>query len=110
MLDPGELTFEGFYDASDSTGQAKFITALSSGGSIANTTFVSGRVSKLRLYANDDTTFDGYGAWSCTGSSGELYITSFESETNKDGIASVRFTAKVSKGALAWTTLQSTDL
>jgi hypothetical protein len=52
--------------------------------------------------------FDGFGAWSCTGSSGEIYITSFESETNKDGIATVRFSGKVSKGALAWTTLSST--
>ena len=115
MLDPGTITFEGFFDnvgttAVTSTGVAKFLTALSSGGSISNTTWITGNTqfSKLRLYANDDTSFDGYGAWSCTGSSGELYITSFESETNKDGIATVRFTAKVSKGALGWTTLSST--
>ena len=111
MLDPGTLTFEGFFDnvgttATDSTGVARFITALSSGGAIDNSTWTSvDKVSKLRLYANDDTTFDGHGAWSCTGSSGELFITSFESETNKDGIGTVRITAKVSKGALAWTTL-----
>lgn len=111
MLDPGTLTFEGFYDASDTTGQLNLITALSSGGAIGNSTHGSQGVSvvtKLRLYANDDTSFDGFGAWSCTGSSGELYLTSFESETNKDGIATVRFTAKVSKGALGWTTLSST--
>ncbi len=109
MLDPGTITFEGFYDASDSTGQVKLVTALSSGGAIDNSTWAAtDKLSKLRLYANDDTTFDGFGAWSCTGSSGELYITSFESETNKDGIGTVRFTAKVSKGALAWTTVSST--
>jgi hypothetical protein len=111
MLDPGELTFEGFADINStaSTGQAKLITALSSGGTIDNSTWTTAdKLSKLRLYANDDTTFDGFGAWSCTGTSGELFITSFESETNKDGIASVRFTAKVSKGALSWTTLSST--
>jgi hypothetical protein len=111
MLDPGTITFEGFYDKTDTTGQLQLITALSSGGAISNTTH-SGTaelsLSKLRLYANDDTTFDGFGAWSCTGSSGEIYITSFESETNKDGIATVRFSGKVSKGALAWTTLSST--
>ena len=112
MLDPGTLTFEGFFDATDSTGQLKLIQALSSGGTIDNSTHVasSSKLRKLRLYANDDTTFDGFGAWSCTGSSGELYITSLESETNKDGIATVRFSAKVSKGALAWTTLKSTQI
>ena len=107
MLDPGTLTFEGFYDDTDSTGQATFVTALSSGGVIRNATD-GGALRKLRLYANNDTTFDGFGAWSCTGTTGELYITSFESETNKDGIATVRFTAKVSKGALGWTTLLDT--
>jgi hypothetical protein len=111
MLDPGELTFEGFYDKTDTTGQGKLITALSSGGTIDNSTYTTAdKLRKLRLYANDDTSFDGYGAWSCTGSSGELFITSFESETNKDGIATVRFTAKVSKGALSWTTLKSTQI
>jgi len=109
MLDPGTITFEGFADMTDSTGQAKFVTMLSSGGTIDNSTWTSSdKLSKLRLYANDDTSFSGFGGWSCTGSSGEIFITSFESETNKDGIATIRFTGKVSAGALAWTTLSST--
>jgi hypothetical protein len=106
MLDPGEVTFSGFYDASDTTGQVQLITSLSSGGQISNSSDYP--LKQMRFWANDDTTFDGFGYWSASGSSGELYITSLETGTNKDGIATISFTAKVSKGALAWSTIQAT--
>jgi hypothetical protein len=106
MLDPGTVTFSGFFDRTDSTGQVQLITSLTSGGAISNSTT---RVLKhLRLWANDDTTFDGYGYFSCTGSSGEVYITSMETGTNKDGICTITFTGKVTKGAMEWSTVHNT--
>ena len=101
MVDGGQVTFSGFYDGSDSTGQKALIAALSSGVAISNTT---GRPHKMRLWANDDASFDSYGFWSCVGSSGELYVTSMDLGQDKNGLGTVSFTLKVSKGLLAWST------
>jgi hypothetical protein len=103
MLDGGTITFTGFYDGTDSTGQVRLVTALSSGGAIGNST-AAGKVSKLRLWANDDPSFDGYGFWSCTGSAGQIYITTVDLSQDKNGLGTISFTAKVSKGELAWST------
>ena len=105
MLDPGTLTFRGFYDGTDTTGQVKLVNSLSSGGAIDNSTWTTAdKLSKLRLWANDDATFESYGFWSCTGSSGEIFITGLEVNQNKDGLSEVTFTGRVSKGALGWST------
>ena len=101
MLDPGTITFSGFYDGTDSTGQVSLIEAMSSGVAISNTT---GRIHSLRLWANSDTDFDSYGFWSCVDSSGELYVTSMDLGQDKNGLGTVSFSLKVSKGALAWST------
>lgn len=102
MLDPGTVNFSGHFDGTDNE-QKKLVTALSSGGAIDNTARV-GRLSKLRMWANDDTSFESFGFWSCTGSSGMLYVTSLETAQNKDGLATLTVTLKVSKGALQWST------
>ena len=62
MLDPGTITFNGWYDATDSTGQAQFITLLSSGTIIASSSNTAPNT--LKLWANDDTAFSGYGYFS----------------------------------------------
>jgi hypothetical protein len=58
----------------------------------------------MRLWANYDSNFDGYGFWSCVGSSGELYVTSMDLGQDKNGLGTVSFTIKVSKGLLTWST------
>jgi hypothetical protein len=109
MLDPGSISFSGHFDGSNSTGQEMFVTMLSSGTAIGNsvtgsTTTSFKKLSRLRLWANDDNSFDSYGYWSCTGSSGEIYITGMELSQDKNGLGTVSFTGKVSKGALKWST------
>ena len=103
MLDPGSITFSGFYDGTDSTGQVHLIQAMSSGTVIA-TAKDSTAHRNFRLWANSDSDFDSYGFWSCTGSTGKIYITSMDLGQDKNGLGTVSFTAKVSQGALAWTT------
>ena len=104
MLDPGSISFAGFYDGTDDTGQVSLITYLSSGASIGNSASSANMICKLRLWENSDTDFDSYGFWSCTGSSGEIYITSMDLGQDKNGLGTVSFSAKVSKGALGWST------
>jgi hypothetical protein len=103
MLDPGTITFSGFWDGTDSTGQRKLLEAFTSGVAIDNTT-ERDKLGKLRLWANDDISLSNYGFWSCTGSSGKIYITSIDLGQDKNGLATVSFTAKVSDGYLEWST------
>ena len=103
MLDPGTLTFNGWFDASDSTGQQQFITLLSSGTLIASSsgTFPN----RLRLWTNDDTSFDGYGYFEVPAAQyAGVYITSMEVGTNKDGLCSVSFTGKITGGLMTFST------
>jgi len=94
MLDPGTLTFSGWFDASDTTGQRKLITYLTSGTLIASSSNVG--PNRLRLWTNDDTSFDGYGYFQVpAGANSGVYITGMETGTNKDGLCSVSFTAKI---------------
>jgi hypothetical protein len=105
MLDPGSITFTGFYDPTDSSGQAKIISSLSSGISISNST--SRKLRKLRIWASMSTSpgsTNVRGYWSCVGSSGEVFITGMELGTDKNNVGTVSFTAKVSGGKLAWST------
>lgn len=102
MLDPGSIQLSGFYDPRDSSGQTKLISAFTSGVSISNSS--AKKLRKLRVWANRSSGTTCYGFWSAVGSSGELWITSFETGTDKSGLATYNMTLKVSKGVLGWTT------
>lgn len=105
MLDPGEVSFEGFYDPTDDYGQVAMISALSSGIAIGNST--SATLRKLRLWGSGSTAVGStsvYGFWSVIGSSGELYITNMELGQDKNGLGTVSFTLKASLGGWAWST------
>ena len=102
FIDPGSISFSGFFDGTDSTGQGFLIGLLSSGYSISNSSARDLR--KLRLWANDDTTLSNYGFWSCTGSSGEIFVQSMETAQDKNGLGTVSFTLKISEGLMAWST------
>lgn len=109
MMNPGTMTFSGYCDAG-STAQANLVNALNNGWYICNKTTGSllgnsTTVKKLRLWANDDTTFPEYGYWSCSGSSGKIFFNSMDLGQDKNGVASLTFTAQVSHGVLAWSTV-----
>ena len=110
MLDPGSITFTGFYDPTDSSGQAKIISSLSSGISISDST--SRQLRNLRIWGSMSTSpgsTDVYGFWSSTGSTGaEIFITSMELATDKNNVGTISLTAKVSGGRLAWSATTST--
>ena len=109
MLDPGTVTFSGHYDGSDNE-QKKLITALSSGGAIGSSAIKS-RLSRLRLWANDDTSFESFGYWQMTtGSSGKFYVTSMETAQSKDGLATLTVTLKASRATLTWTTTKPANM
>ena len=103
MLDPGSISFAGFYDGTDDTGQVQLIENMSSGTAIGTAPDTTAH-RNFRLWANSDTDFDSYGFWSCTGSTGKIYIQSMDLSQDKNGLGTVSFTAKVSAGALAWST------
>ena len=103
MLDPGTLTFSGWYDPTDTTGQQALITLLSSGTLIASSS--SSYPNRLRLWTNDDTSFDGYGYFQVSaGANCGVYITGMETGTNKDGLCSVSFTAKITGNIMSFST------
>jgi len=111
MMNPGTITFSGFCDAG-STGQASLVSAMNNGLYICNKSTSallgnSSEVKKLRLWANDDTSQPEYGFWSCSGSSGKLFFNSMDLAQDKNGVASITFTAQVSHGVLAWSTLDN---
>jgi len=106
------ITFDGYHDQSISTGssniQAKMLTWLSSGTPILNSTKIGPKGPRfLRLWANDDTTLEGYGFWAQTSSTSlsvKSYVTSVETAQNMDGVATVSYTMAVTGGNLQWTT------
>jgi len=109
MMNPGTITFSGFCDAG-SVGQAYMIEAINNGYYICNKTTAallgnSSKICRLKLWANDDTGQPEYGFWSCSGSSGKLFFNSMDTAQDKNGVASISFTAQVSHGALAWSTI-----
>lgn len=110
MLDPGTVTFSGHFDGTQTKGVRRLITALSSGGFIGSSSgtgaAAGGKCRKLRLWANNDPTFESYGFWGTTGSTGcKLYVTSAEIGQNKDGLATLNLTLKVSGNVLKWSTI-----
>ena len=103
MLDPGTLTFNGWFDATDTTGQQSLIVYLTSGTLIASSS--SSYPNRLRLWANDDTSFDGYGFFQVpAGANCGVYITGMETGTNKDGLCSISFTAKITGNTMQFST------
>lgn len=106
MMDPGTISFRGFHDGTDSNGQNNLITWMSSGTPIYASSS-DGIPCGLRLWANDDTSFDSYGFWaqpSTAGGDARIYITGFETNTNKDGLEEISFDLKISGAAMEWTT------
>jgi hypothetical protein len=104
MLDPGTISFNGWYDATDSTGQANIIRMLTSGTLIASSSN-SGSPWGMKLWTNDDSNFDGYGYFMVPAAANSgIYITSMELGTNKDGLCSVAFTGKITGSMIAFST------
>jgi len=106
MINPGTVTFSGFCDAG-STAQGALIDALNGGYYLANSCTglgASTQIKKLKMWANSDTDFPEYGYWSCSGSSGKIFFNSMDVAQDKNGVASLSFTAQVSDGVLAWST------
>ena len=105
-LTPGTISFEGHYDGTDTTGQVNMITWLTSG-----TPFYCasshGYPMGLRLWANDDTSFDSYGFWALStaaGSEARIYINGLEASQDKDGLGTISFNMTVSGAMLQWST------
>ena len=95
LHDGGQITFNGFYDPADNTGQMTLVEY-----NIDNTD-----ISNLKLYVDNTSYFEpcqttGYA--SCHAISGHdtqfshVNITSFEVNADKSGMVNVSFTAKVS--------------
>jgi len=104
MLDPGTVSFSGWFDATDSTGQASLIRALTS-GTLIHSSSASWSPWLLKLWSNDDTNFDGYGYWSVPSAANSgIYITGMELGTNKDGLCSISFTGKVTGSMIDFST------
>jgi len=105
---PGTLTFSGYFDGTDSTGQVELINTLTDGQKIGNSctgvTDMSTTIKKLRLWMNDDTGYSNYGYWSCTGSSGAIYINGIDVSINTDGLGEITFSGEITDGAIEWST------
>lgn len=111
MKDGGGIQFTGFFHGVTSNStyqQRKIIDMFSSGIAIKANTTVANKLGRLRVWVSStqsgapNTTCKGF--WSCTGSSGEFYITTVETAIDKSGLGTINFTAKVSKGSLAFST------
>jgi len=105
MMTAQTITFDGYHDVS-STAQTKLQTWLSSGTPIYASS-KPGVPCYLRLWANTDSDLEQYGFWaqsSSTSVSVKTYITGFETGQNKDGVATISFTAAVTGGSMVWTT------
>lgn len=105
MMTAQTITFEGYHDLS-STAQTRLQTWLSSGTAIYASSKL-GVPCYLRLWANTDSDLEGFGFWTQTSSTNlsvKTYITGLETGQNKDGVATISFTAAVTGGSMNWTT------
>lgn len=104
MLNCGTIQFSGHYDPRDSSGQAKIMSALTSGVSIGNST--AKKIRRLRLWGHSSTTINSTarGYWSCIGSSGEILITNCDISQTHTGLATISFSGQVSDGVMAFST------
>jgi len=111
MVEAQTVSFDGYCDFSTATptGQARLITFLSSGTPIYSSSDPASTngPSRLKLWANDDATLDGYGYWAQTSSTTlnvKSYITSLEVGQDMGGVQTIAFTLAVTGGALTFTT------
>jgi hypothetical protein len=113
MVTPQTITFDGYQDFSTGTNNAqeKLVRFLSSGTPIYSSTGTGystaapGSPSRLRLWANDDSSLDGWGYWtqsSSTTLSVKTYITGMEIGQSMDGVATISFNAAVTGGAMSF--------
>lgn len=82
MSDGGQITFDGYYDMSDSTGQTVLIAANQAGTHVTNLRFY---IDNTSYYMADQTTVSSY-----------ILLTNYSIKADKSDIARVSFTAKVS--------------
>jgi hypothetical protein len=81
MLDYGQITFSGFYDPADTTGQAVLISA-----NLSNT-----KLNDIKLYIDNSS----YWTANVTADSASgAYVTSVSIGTDKSGLATIDFTLK----------------
>jgi hypothetical protein len=82
MSDGGQITFAGYYDMGDATGQTVLIAANQAGTHVTNLRFY---VDNTSYYMADQTTVSSF-----------ILITNYSIKADKADIARVDFTAKVS--------------
>ena len=104
MLDPGTISFSGWFDPTDSTGQQAVIALLSSGTLIGSGTSIGVTYHKLRLWPSTLGYFEVPEGSTVNRYNG-IYITGMESGTNKDGLCSISFSGKITGAAIAYTTV-----
>jgi len=108
MVEAQTLTFNGYCDftTGSNNAQERLITFLSSGTPIYSSSKpAAGGPSRLRLWANDDSTLDGYGFWAQTSSTTlniKSYVTALEVGQDMGGVHTISFTLAVTGGAMTW--------
>jgi len=112
MMTAQTVTFNGYADFSTDVGvnmQDLLVTYLSSGTSIYPSSHGKGGTSdspqSLKLWANDDSSLDGYGWWTqqvTTALTRKTYVTSVEIGQDKEGVGTIAFTLAVTGGNMAW--------
>ena len=103
------ITFSGYHDRTDSTGQHRLLTWLSSGREIecSSSHGLGKNPYEMRIWANTDSDLDGYGFWmqsTLGGAEANIYITGVDVAQSKDGLETIAFTAAVTGGDLIWRT------
>ena len=99
------ITFEGYHDAASATSQQNVLIGLAGSGAPVYGCSDQGMPSKLRLWANDDTSLPGYGFWALStadSTTSAVYITNVEVAQSKDGLETISFTGAVSGADLKW--------
>ena len=102
ILTPGSWSFSGYYDKTDTTGQAAMIKALSSGTIIyAGSSF--GAPWGMQFWANDDTALSGYGYFHLAPTSvptDGMQVTSVEYGQSVDGLCSINVSGIITGNAV----------
>jgi len=101
ILNPGAFSFSGYFDATDTTGQAAMLKALTSGTIIyAGSSF--GAPWGMQFWANDDTALSGYGYFHLAPTSvptDGMHITSIEYGQSVDGLCSINVSGIITGNA-----------
>jgi len=112
MMTAQTVTFNGYADFSTDVGQnmqSLLVTYLSSGTSIYPSSHGKGGSSAepmgLKLWANDDSSLEGYGWWTqevTTALTRKTYVTNVEIGQSKEGVGTIGFTLAVTGGNVIW--------